>query len=218
MLVLAFGYDIRLMATRYYRDHHNDVQEVDTRARRHCKSLLTSSAIFINSCSSSTASSRNARSPSARPSAGGSLSASVPPASVSTSRLLPSCCHSYNVNTNVFIEGFTECTPKSIENRLYSWKKKNTATTTGSGDAPASTPRKAAPKPKKEPTTPKAKTPRAKKGAAKKKGDGEADGELTPSAGRKRSAESGEAGEETKVKVEQGVDDEDGAGEPEEEV
>lgn len=191
---------------------------MDTRARLYRNCLLPSSTIFTDSSSSSTASSRNARSPSARLSARSSLNAFALPASVSASRLLPNCSHPYNIITDLSIEGFTECTPKSIENRLYSWKKKNTAATTGSGDTSASTPKKAAAKPKKEPTTPKARPPRAKKGTTKKKGDGEADGELTPSAGRKRSAESGEAGEEKKVKVEQGVDDEDGAGEAEEKV
>lgn len=98
------------------------------------------------------------------------------------------------------------------------WKKKNTTGAAASGDTPASTPKKTAPKPEKGPTTPKAKTPRAKKGAAKKKVEEEADGELTPSAGRKRSVESEEAGEEKKVKLEQDIGGEDGAGEAEEEV
>jgi hypothetical protein len=51
-----------------------------------------------------------------------------------------------------------ECTPKAVENRLYSWKKKNV-----SGTASAtSTPSKPAATPKKTPG-------RAKAGAAKKK-------------------------------------------------
>ncbi|KAF1933636.1 uncharacterized protein M421DRAFT_395752 [Didymella exigua CBS 183.55] len=112
--------------------------------------------------------------------------------------------------------GFTECTPKSIENRLYSWKKKNTTSSTGSGDTPTSTPKKGAAKPKKEPATPKGKTPRAKKGAAKKAGD-EADEELTMSAGRKRYAEREQGGGEKKVKVEQGDDEGVGVAEVEEE-
>lgn len=115
-----------------------------------------------------------------------------------------------STNTKTATEGFTECTPKSIENRLYSWKKKNTTASTASGDAPV-TPKKAAAKPKKDPATPKAKTPRAKKGSAKKKaGEEEVDNELTPSAVRKRSAESEEEGEEKKVKLEENLGEEDG--------
>ncbi|KAF3042172.1 hypothetical protein E8E12_008277 [Didymella heteroderae] len=119
---------------------------------------------------------------------------------------------------NARTEGFTECTPKSIENRLYSWKKKKTTANTGSGDNPASAPKKAAPRPKKEPAAPKAKTPRAKKGAAKKKADEEADAELTPSAGRKRFAESEKVSEEKKVKLDRDVGEEDGAAGDEEEI
>ncbi|KAJ4379324.1 hypothetical protein N0V86_005369 [Didymella sp. IMI 355093] len=116
------------------------------------------------------------------------------------------------------VEGFTECTPKSIENRLYSWKKKNTTATTATGDTPVSTPKKAAPKPK-ESAIPKAKTPRAKKGAVKKRaGDEEIDEEPTPSAGRKRSAESEEAGEEKKAKLEHAGDEAAGEAELEEDV
>lgn len=98
------------------------------------------------------------------------------------------------------------------------WKKKNATATTATGDAPASTPKKAAAKSKKEPTTPKAKTPRGKKGAAKVKAEDEADGELTPSVRRKRSAESEEAGQEKKVKLEQDVHGENTTDEAEEEV
>jgi hypothetical protein len=147
---------------------------------------------------------------------------SAPPASVSTPSLhlkLPTPRFYLFTDANAYIDGFTECTPKSIENRLYSWKKKNTTATTATGDTPASTPKKAAPKPKKEPVTPKAKTPRAKKGAAKKKaGDEDVDEEPTPSAGRKRSAESEEVGEEKKVKLEQAGDEAAGEAELEEDV
>jgi hypothetical protein len=125
---------------------------------------------------------------------------------------------SSDTTVNACTDGFTECTPKSIENRLYSWKKKKKNTTAGSGDTPASTPKKAAAKPKKEPAAPKAKTPRAKKGAVKKEASEEADGVLTPSPGRKRSAESEKVGDKKKLKFEQDVDDEDGAGEAEDEV
>lgn len=97
------------------------------------------------------------------------------------------------------------------------WKKKNTTAST-SGDQPVSTPKKAASKATKEPATPKTKTPRAKKSAAKVKAKEEADEELTPSVGRKRSAVSEEAGEKKKVKVEQDVGEVDGASEAQEEV
>ncbi|KAF3053372.1 hypothetical protein E8E11_011741 [Didymella keratinophila] len=95
---------------------------------------------------------------------------------------------------------------------------KDTIAVTASGDTSASTPKKAAPKPKKEPATPKAKTLRVKKGAAKVKAEEEADGGPAPSAGRKKSIESEAAGEEKNVKLEQDVGKEDGAGEAEAEV
>lgn len=152
--------------------------------------------------SSSTASSKNARSPSAKPCARSSPSAFAPPVSVSTSLPL---AHSLSLTNTLAAEGFTECTPKSIENKLYSWKKKNTTAPTASGDTPMSTPKKTAPRQKKDPATPKNKTPRAKKGAAKRS---EEDEELTPSKSRKRQAESEEVEESKKMKVEQ--DDEEG--------
>ncbi|KAF2630450.1 hypothetical protein BU25DRAFT_489213 [Macroventuria anomochaeta] len=101
------------------------------------------------------------------------------------------------------IEGFAECTPKAVENRLYSWKKKNVSTSTSNGETPASTPKKAATKPKKEPGT--LKSPRAKKGSGKEKADEEEAGDeelKSPSQGRKRANESEERGEEKKVKIE----------------
>ncbi|KAF9695039.1 hypothetical protein EKO04_006890 [Ascochyta lentis] len=104
------------------------------------------------------------------------------------------------------IEGFTECTPKAIENRLYSWKKKNVKTDTTNGDTAVSTPKKA-PAPKKAAGTPK--TPRSKKGSAKNKAAPEEeeaardeDSLKSPSVGRKRASESEEGGKSKKAKVE----------------
>lgn len=146
---------------------------------------------------------------SAKPSVKRSLSASAPLASVGASGLLLNLFPHHITTTDTCLEGFTECTPKSVENRLYMWKKKNVTAATASGDTPVSTPKKAAAKPEKGPSTLKAKTPRAKKGAAKKKVEEEADRELTPSAGRKRSFESEEAGEAKKIKLEQDIGEED---------
>ncbi|KAH6622331.1 hypothetical protein C7974DRAFT_426016 [Boeremia exigua] len=109
---------------------------------------------------------------------------------------------------NAGIAGFTECTPKAVENRLYSWKKKNATTSTGAGtpdDTPVPTPKKAAAKPKKDPTTPK--TPRAKKGAKKAEDAGEGGEDdmnksKSPTAGRKRAAGSEEEHSDKKVKLE----------------
>ncbi|UPX12308.1 uncharacterized protein EKO05_0002862 [Ascochyta rabiei] len=123
------------------------------------------------------------------------------------------------------IEGFTECTPKAVENRLYSWKKKNVKPDTTNGDTAVTTPKKAS-APKKAAGTPK--TPRAKKGSAKKQtavSDEEEAGRdeealKSPSVGRKRASESEEGGKGKKVKVEPlgaGEYDEDvGAGEADE--
>ncbi|KAJ4988674.1 hypothetical protein SVAN01_05807 [Stagonosporopsis vannaccii] len=108
----------------------------------------------------------------------------------------------------VFTEGFTECTPKAVENRLYSWKKKNVTTTpnpfTATGTATATapnTPTKPAARARKNPATPK--TPRPRNGAGVKKAGSEdkEDGEV---GGRKRGSEE-EMGDgvEKKVKLEE---------------
>ncbi|KAL1608705.1 hypothetical protein SLS59_001895 [Nothophoma quercina] len=123
------------------------------------------------------------------------------------------------------VEGFTEVTPKAVENRLYSWKKKNVKID-ANGEAATATPN-ATPKKgvaKKGPATPKTKTPRAKKGAAKKKVDDEEAGDEdqleSPSAGRKRKSESEEENEDKKVKIESldAVEDDGVMGGGEEEV
>ena len=86
----------------------------------------------------------------------------------------PNGCHRRPL-TRGSAEGFTECTPKAVENRLYSWKKKNvtaaTNSSTAAGAAAPETPKKTAARAKKDPATPK--TPRAKKGVAAKKAGSE---------------------------------------------
>ncbi|KAJ4322181.1 hypothetical protein N0V94_002529 [Neodidymelliopsis sp. IMI 364377] len=112
------------------------------------------------------------------------------------------------------IEGFTECTPKAVENRLYSWKKKNVKTDSATG-TPTTTPKKPAATPKKAATP---RTPRAKKNTPKKKVVSESEedddeGALkSPSAGRKRKSASMEGAEGKKMKVEASENGEDGDG------
>ncbi|KAF2999263.1 hypothetical protein E8E13_003297 [Curvularia kusanoi] len=110
------------------------------------------------------------------------------------------------------IEGFTECTPKAVENRLYSWKKKNT-TVPGDADATVpSTPNKAA-KTKKDATA--SRTPRTKKSAVKKVDSGAEEDEaetMSPTKGRKRAAKGENVGEVKKVKTEPAEQEDDGFG------
>lgn len=61
-----------------------------------------------------------------------------------------------------------ECTPKAVENRLYSWKKKNIGSSTPSINNPSTTNPSTPSKPTaKKPATPKA--PRTPKSAGKKR-------------------------------------------------
>ncbi|OSS43764.1 hypothetical protein B5807_11529 [Epicoccum nigrum] len=134
------------------------------------------------------------------------------------------------------IEGFTECTPKAVENQLYKFKKKSTAAAAASpaagagaaGAAPSnpgspSVSKKAAPKTPKTP-----KTPRAKKAVKKatapepEEGDEEELVSPSPTKGRKRGAKGegkGEGGAK-KVKTEPATPESDcfSAGQAEEEV
>ncbi|KAG9198380.1 hypothetical protein G6514_010224 [Epicoccum nigrum] len=119
------------------------------------------------------------------------------------------------------IEGFTECTPKAVENQLYKFKKKSTAAAAASPAAGAS------PSVSKKAALKAPKIPRAKK-AAKKATTPEPDGgdeeELvspSPTKGRKRGAKGegkGEGGAK-KVKTEPATPESDcfSAGQAEEE-
>jgi hypothetical protein len=119
-------------------------------------------------------------------------------------------------------EGFTECTPKAVENQLYKFKKKSTATAAPSNPGSPSVSKKAAPKTPKTP-----KTPRAKKAAKKatapepEEGDEEELVSPSPTKGRKRGAEGeGKAeGGAKKVKTEPATPESDcfSAGQAEEE-
>lgn len=114
-------------------------------------------------------------------------------------------------------EGFTECTPKAVENRLYSWKKKNVSAATNpsaaaAGAAAPETPKKTAARARKDPATPK--TPRAKKAAAAKKAGSEDEEQEKEgkAGGKKRGGDEGEGeGIVKKMKLEE-VDGEEGMG------
>jgi hypothetical protein len=86
---------------------------------------------LTSSHSSSTACSKNATSLSPKPSAPRSPTASRP--------ALASVRHSVLLSFPKLTRA--DCTPKAVENRLYSWKKKNLPAAPSTGNTPSSTPK-----------------------------------------------------------------------------